>query len=352
MTHPLLSVIVPTYGRAEHIGPLIESVLAQSLQDWELIVVEDGSPRQQEVRAVIERYLTTVGPRLRFYTNDETLGYDANIRKLIELARGEFVFLMGDDDRVAAGAFEAVAAATRKYPKLGVIIRAYTVFRGDPSNVIKTLRHYPQECVFPAGPQAIVAAHRRLVAMAGIVIHRDSAVRFATDRFDGLLFYQQWLSGNILLERDAVYIPTILAHVQDASVSVFGTAKAEKGLYVPGAFPPSMDLRFVGNLVKIAEAIEKERGVAIVEHVRRDFANHMYPVIAHQAHQPWRVFFRFYRDLGRQGFDKYPQFHAWFWAVAIIGPKPLFWTFQTIRRVFGYSPNLTRFVRADAASSP
>lgn len=350
MSRPLLSVIVPTYGRAEHIAPLIESVLAQSMQDWEFILVEDGSPRQAEVGAVMQPYLSKVGARLRFYTNEETLGYDANIRKLVELARGEFVFLMGDDDRVARGAFEAVAAAATKYPKLGVIIRAYSVFRGDPGNVIKVLRHYPAECVFPAGPQAIVAAHRRLVAMAGIVLHRDTAVRFATDRFDGMLFYQQWLSGNILLERDAVYIPTILAHVQDASASVFGTAKAEKGLYVPGAFPPSMDLRFVGNLVKIAEAIEKERGVPIVEHVRRDFANHMYPVIAHQAHQPWRVFFQFYRDLGRQGFDRYFQFHAWFWTVAVVGPKPLFWAFQTIRRIFGYSPNLTRFVRQATSS--
>jgi hypothetical protein len=77
----------------------------------------------------------------------------------------------------------------------------------------------------------------------------------------------------------------------------------------------------------------------------------MYPTIAHQAHQPWPVFFKFYRDLGRQGFNRYPQYHAWFWAVAIIGPRLLVRAFQTIRRVLGYQPNLTRFVRPTRPST-
>src|SRR5688500_10428285 len=264
-------------GRAEHIGPLIDSVLEQAVQNWEFVVAEDGSPRRDEVRAVVLEYQTKVGPRIRFHQNEETLGYDGNFRQLIELARGEFVFVMGDDDRVAPGAFQAVADAITRYPNLGVIIRAYAVFTGTPDNVIKVLRHWPEECVFPAGPRAIVAAHRRLVAMAGIVMHRDSALKHASERFDGTLFYQQWLSANILVERDAVYIPTVLAYFRHASHGVFGTAKRERGLYVPGVQPPDMDLKMVASLLAIAETVERERGVEIAQHIRRDFANHMYP---------------------------------------------------------------------------
>ena len=342
---PLLSVIVPTYGRAEHIGPLIDSVLAQEFQDWEMVIAEDGSPRRAEVKAVVDQYAPRMGGRLRFFQNEKALGYDGNFRHLIGLARGEFVFVMGDDDRVASGAFTAVADAIRRYPNLGVIIRAYTVFIGTPENTLKTIRYWPGECVFPAGPRAIVAAHRRLVAMAGIVMHRDSAHQCATDRFDGTLFYQQWLSSNILVERDAVYIPTLLAHFRHASNSVFGTAEREKGLYTPGKQPPDMDLKMVASLVAIAAAVEKERGVKIVEHVERDFANHMYPTLAMQASQPWKVFFKFYRDLGRQGFDRYLVYHLWFWAVALIGPRKLQWIFQKVREILGYQPNLTAFSR-------
>lgn len=347
MSRPLLSIIVPTYGRAEHVGPLIDSVLEQQFDDWEFVIAEDHSPRRDEVRAVVESYATRVGPRIRFHQNETTLGYDANFRNLVELARGEYLFVMGDDDRVAPGAFDAAARAIEQYPNLGVIIRAYAVFSGEPSNVLKTLRHWKHECVFPAGPRAIVAAHRRLVAMAGIVMHRDSAQKYADDRFDGTLFYQQWLAANILVERDAVYLPTLLAYFRHNSAGVFGTAPKERGLYTPGVQPPDMHLKMVASLMRIAETVERERGVRIAEHIRRDFANHIYPTLAHNQYLPWRDFYQFYRDLGRQGFAKYPQYHAWFWAIAIIGPKPLFWAFQTIRRIFGYSPNLTRFASPD-----
>jgi hypothetical protein len=142
-----------------------------------------------------------------------------------------------------------------------------------------------------------------------------------------------------------VYLPTLLAYFRSNSQSVFGTAKRERDLYTPGRQPPDMDLKMVASLMRIAETVQRERHVDIVEHVRRDFANHMYPTIARQAQQPWPVFYQFYRDLGRQGFSRYPQYHAWFWAVAIFGPDALQWTFQQIRRVFGYSPNLTRFTQ-------
>jgi hypothetical protein len=179
-------------------------------------------------------------------------------------------------------------------------------------------------------------------------MHRDSAHRFADDRFDGTLFYQQWLSANILVERDAVYLPTLLAYFRDNSPTIFGTAAKERGLYTPGNHqPPEMHLKMVVSLIRIAEAVERERGVEIVERVREDFANHIYPTIARQTYLPWRQFFQFYRDLGAQGFWKYPQYHAWFWAIAVFRPRLLFWTFQQVRRVFGYSPNLTRFARPE-----
>lgn len=339
---PLLSVIAPTYGRAEEIPGLLDSILAQGFDDYEVVLAEDHSPRRAEVRAAVAPYQARMGDRLRYHENEETLGYDANFRNLIAMAKGEYVFVMGDDDRVADGAFRAVANAIRKYPNLGVIIRAYTVFAGTPDRTIKTLRHWPGERVFPAGPMAIVAAHRRLVAMAGIVLHRDTAHRAADERFDGTLFYQQWAAANVLVERDAVYIPDILAHFKHGSTPIFGTAKKERGLFTPGVQPPDTDLKMIGGLMRIAETVQRERGVQVMDAVRRDFASHMYPTIAHQAHQPWKVFYRFYRDLGAMGFNRYPIYHVWFWLVAIVGQPTLNWLFQTIRRVVGYTPNLTR----------
>jgi len=348
MTRPLISVICPAYDRPQHIGPLLESVLAQDFDDWECVVTDDHSPSRDATKAILDEY-SRKDSRIRGYVNDENLGYDGAFRRLVGLARGRYLFVMGDDDFVAPGAFRAVADAVERHPNLGVILRAYAFFRDTPDNVIQVNRYYEQETVFPAGAQAIVAVYRRIVSMSGLVLDRDLALAVATNRFDGSLFYQHWLAANILIEKDAVYIPTVLAYFRRGGIPLFGRAKAEQGIYTPGAQPPDTDLKMLTSLMAIAEAVEKDRGVKIAELIRRDHANYMYPTFAHQAHQPRAVFYKFYRDLGKLGFSRYALFHFWFWAVALVGPRRIDRVLQFVRRRVGHTPNISRFARAKAS---
>jgi glycosyltransferase involved in cell wall biosynthesis len=344
MSRPLISVICPAYDRPQHIGPLLDSVLAQDFDDWECVITDDHSPSRDATKVILDEY-SQKDSRIRGYVNEENLGYDGAFRRLIELARGRYVFVMGDDDFVAPGAFRAVAEAIARYPNLGVILRAFAFFRDTPDNILQVNRYYPEETVFPAGPRAIVACYRRLVGMSGLVFDRDMSLALATDRWDGTLFYQHWLAANILVDRDAVYIPHILAYFRRGGTPLFGRAKAEKGKYTPGIQPPDTDIKMLTSLMAIAEAVERERGVRIAELIRRDHGNYMYPTFAHQADQPWPVFYKFYRDLGRLGFWRYPLFHFWFWSVALVGQRRVDKALQFIRRTVGHTPNISRFAR-------
>ena len=58
---PLFSIVLSTYGRGRHIGPTIESVLAQSLEDYELLVVGDGC--SDETESMVGSFLS---PRIRW----------------------------------------------------------------------------------------------------------------------------------------------------------------------------------------------------------------------------------------------------------------------------------------------
>jgi abequosyltransferase len=345
MDRPLISVICPSYDRPQHVGPLLESVLAQDFDDWECVITDDHSPSRDAVRVIFDEYSRKSGGKIRCYVNETNLGYDGAFRRLIELARGRFVFVMGDDDFVAPGALRAVADAIARYPNLGVILRAFAFFRDTPDNILQVNRYYPSETVFPAGPQAIVACYRRLVGMSGLVIDRDASLALATDRWDGTLFYQHWLAANILVEKDAVYLPTVLAYFRRGGTPLFGRAKAEQGLYTPGVQPPDTDIKMLKSLMAIADTVERERGVRIAELIRRDHGNYKYPTIVHQAHQPWPVFYKFYRDLAGLGFGRYPLFHFWFWSVAVVGPARMDRLLQMVRRTVGHTPNISSFAR-------
>ncbi|PSP80879.1 glycosyl transferase family 2 [Halobacteriales archaeon QS_4_69_225] len=90
---PTVSVIIPTYDRAPVLGRAIDSVLAQTHTDLEVVVVDDAST--DETAAVVERRRD---PRLERVAHDENRGASAARNTGIEHATGEYVAFLDSDD--------------------------------------------------------------------------------------------------------------------------------------------------------------------------------------------------------------------------------------------------------------
>ena len=341
MTRPLITVIIPAYNRAEWLPMLLDSALSQAFDSWNCVIVEDMSRQREEIRAVATRYVQAHPGRFAYYENATNLGYDGNFREMVARATGRYVFVMGNDDLIAPDAFAAVARAVEMAPDMGLLLRSYARFRGDPSNVVQVSRYYPDAQIFAPGHDAIVRCYRRIVAMSGLVIHRDDAHACATSQWDGSLFYQHWLAVNTLRLRPAVFLPDVLALFRVDGTPEFGNAEAERRSYTPGVQPPDTDVRMIRNLLAIA----RDGAPSCYDEIERDYANYMFPTLAHQAHVSRAEFRDFYRDLGELGLHKYWTFHAWYWAVRVVGAGNLDAAFQLVRKVVGHTPNLTRAAR-------
>ena len=67
---PLVSIITPCYNSGEYLPVVIDSVIAQTFNDWEMIIVDDGSTDNS--RQVIEDYIAK-DPRIRYYRLEKWL---------------------------------------------------------------------------------------------------------------------------------------------------------------------------------------------------------------------------------------------------------------------------------------
>lgn len=94
MFRTLVSILTPAYKAEPYIGQAIESVQAQTMPDWELIIVEDCSP--DRTAQVVERYLDD--PRIRLLRNEQNLGECGSRNRALEVARGEWITLLDADD--------------------------------------------------------------------------------------------------------------------------------------------------------------------------------------------------------------------------------------------------------------
>ncbi len=90
---PVVSVIIPAYQAARHIGETLDSVLRQTFTAYEIIVVNDGSPDTGELERALESY----GDRI-VYLKRENGGPAAARNTGIRAARGEYVAFLDSDD--------------------------------------------------------------------------------------------------------------------------------------------------------------------------------------------------------------------------------------------------------------
>jgi len=92
-SEPLVSVIIPAYNAAKSIARTLDSVLGQTMTDYEILVVNDGSPDTPDLEAGLAGYAERVT-----YIKQENLGAAAARNTGIKAARGQFLAFLDADD--------------------------------------------------------------------------------------------------------------------------------------------------------------------------------------------------------------------------------------------------------------
>lgn len=335
-----ISVCIPAYNRASVLSELLDSILNQDFDNYEIVLNEDHSPQRADIRSIVERYSALYPDRIRYFENERNLGYDANLRSLIERAEGEYCMFMGNDDLMCADAMSIVADAVKRHPNVGVVVRSYASFDGRPENINQVFRYFPEERFFPAGPDTISTVYRRSVVIPGMVIHREAAMRYATADFDGTLLYQIYLVANILVEMNAVFVPQIIVLYRNGGIPEHGNAEVERGKFVPTNRTPESSLQFMRGMLDVAAAVEHSRNVPVYRRIVADIANYSYPILAIQAARPVPVFVNYWWELAKMGFGRYPLFHAYFLALLALGAKRSDALIAAIKRRVGHTPAL------------
>jgi glycosyltransferase involved in cell wall biosynthesis len=117
---PIASVIIPAYNGANHLGEAIQSVLDQTYQDFELIVVDDAS--QDETALVIQAF---DDPRLKYITHQENTGA-CNARKTgLHASVGEIIFFLDQDDLFHLEKLATHIDFHKNHPQIGFTYNAY-----------------------------------------------------------------------------------------------------------------------------------------------------------------------------------------------------------------------------------
>lgn len=165
----LISVAIVCLDAGKHLAQALESVLAQSAEACELVVIDGGST--DDTLEILRRYETHFSGRMRWVSEPDAGLYDA-MNKALALVRGEYTVYLGADDRLVDGALDVVRRVIVADPRHPDIIcgatRVVSERGGDswtegPESVVR--RQLPQKA--PSRHQSIYVRTDALRAVGG-----------------------------------------------------------------------------------------------------------------------------------------------------------------------------------------
>ena len=165
---PRISVIIPAYRVTEYIAETLDSVLAQTFTDYEIVVVNDGCPDT----AALERVLAPYREKI-VYLKRENGGLSAARNTAIAAARGEFLALLDGDDAWEPGYLAYQVGVMEADPAAAVVYSNGVVFGDSPQAGSLLMDLSPSEG--PADFAAIV--QMRCQVMVSAMARREAVVR-------------------------------------------------------------------------------------------------------------------------------------------------------------------------------
>jgi len=194
MLVPHVSVIIPTYNRKDYVQKAIDSVLAQTYKDYEIIVVDDGSS-DGTGEALQARY----GDRIR-YVWQENQGESVARNCGVDMARGEFIAFLDSDDLWVPEKLEKQVAYLRMHPQTRMVFSQMLPIDAEGNKIDNQVQdpHFVdraltfEELCFRThvlSTSSVVIAKTALKASGGF----DPAIHYAED-------YDLWLRLGLLTE--------------------------------------------------------------------------------------------------------------------------------------------------------
>ncbi len=207
-----ISICIPQYNRIEYLKINLQQIALQESVDLEVIVSDDASTDNtaQEIKQMQENYPFPLIYH-RFETNH---GYDRNLRNSMELASGQYCFILGNDDTLSdplALSRLVKFLIENNEPEVGFCNCADFV---NPEEI--QIRAKANE-VIGSGPEITLKYYSSFSFVAGLVYKKTAFDSVNTDKLDGSIYVQIYLAALIILQKGRLftyYDPIVLKDIR------------------------------------------------------------------------------------------------------------------------------------------
>ncbi len=280
---PLLSICIPSYNRPLQLSKLLNSIDCVDSSEIEIIICEDKSPTRNDIINIFNEFVEKSKYECKLFLNEINLGYDGNIKELINKATGRYIMYMGDDDIFQKKSLDKYINFIKNNPQIGYILRRYTVIHKNGST--EDFKYFSDNYFFEPGIEAFKNLFRKSVFISGFCFKKEYVLPyFDTEQFNGTLLYQLFLCSNLVLEYPSAYcnVPLTIMDEGTRGIPEFGSSKNEANKYTPGHISIQNSINFMKSYLLITKYVDERYGFNATSLIINDLSKYSYPILSIQ----------------------------------------------------------------------
>lgn len=337
---PFVSICILSYNRPETLLRLLRTIDTGRTNEIELVICEDSSPRQQEIRGIVNVFQSVNPYPVLYFENKKNLGFDGTLCKLVNHANGTWLVFMGDDDEFVPGAFDKVLSFLDRHPELGYVMKSHYLIHDEIKK--ERFRYYRKTEFFEPGVNAYVELFRKSVYIAGFIIRREYAAPYLTNRFDGTMLMQLYLLAEVTLRYPSAYFDVpftqqYASHEHNVNDVMFDREKNE---YIPRRPTIDISLNFLKSFSLITEYVDKTHQINSTSLIKKDMSKYFYPSLAVHRDAGLHFFFNYVRELNKLGFNSTFYYYIYVILLTLLGKRACDWGIWHLKKMLGSTPRL------------
>ena len=125
----MFSVLIPSFNRPKYLKKCIESVMLNTQSDYEIIISDDYSPQRDRIHSMLSEYSKKIN--IRYIQQNINIGMSNNWNFLVSKAKGEYVIIIGDDDKILPHTLNRLEKYIKANPKYDMYSFGYNVIDED-----------------------------------------------------------------------------------------------------------------------------------------------------------------------------------------------------------------------------
>jgi glycosyltransferase involved in cell wall biosynthesis len=252
LSNLFLSIAVTSYSRVDELERCLLSIDSSLISDVEIIISEDCSPKKTEIRSLVEKIALTSQFVIKFNSNEKNIGYDRNIKKLIDMASGEYILFITDDDKFSQGALDKLIRQLKKNSP-GFLL---TPFRHVKSGLVQ--RKYSNSHHIACGLKSVNKYLFDNILVSGLVFKRSLIPAYEETKLDKLIYTQVYIFCVIALRNEGEYLDVELIECIEDGENAYGKSPSNLNKDLADRSKPISNLEFNKGLIQIVRMFDED----------------------------------------------------------------------------------------------